>query len=370
MKFTCEKSILLNGITIASRTVSVKNGIPAMEGIFVRAGADLEMTGYNLETGISVSVEAEILEEGTCVFPTRLFSDIIRKMPDEPIEVKVDGNYKAEIRCGMSRFNIMVMSAEEYPELPEVDSEKAIAIPQRELKSLISGTIFSISDNQTRPIQTGCLFEVENDSVTVVAVDGYRFARRCYRPEQSLERSVKFVAPGAALKELEKILADTDDEASFTLGTKHLMFKIGSVTLICRLLEGEFMDWRRVVPTSCPVLLVANVASMVASIERVSLIVSEKVNTPLRCRLEDNFAEFKTVSSIGMANDSCSLAGDGKGIEIGFNCRYILEALRAVPTPEAQLNLNNSLSPMVITPADGSDSFSYMVLPVRLKAGE
>ena len=370
MKFICEKAILLNGVTVASRTVSSKNSIPALEGILVRAGVDLEMTGYNLETGISVKVEAEISEQGTCVFPTKLFSDIIRKMPDEPVSIEVDSEYKATIRCGVSLFHIMVLSAEDYPELPEVDSEKSISIPQRELKGLIGGTIFSISDSQARPIQTGCLFEIEEDSITVVAVDGYRFARRCYRPDTAIERKVKFVAPGAALKELEKILADTDEPAYFTLGSKHLMFKIGDVDLICRLLEGEFMDWRRVVPNSSPILLVANVAEMVNSIERVSLIVSEKVKTPLRCRMEENYVEFRTISTLGSASDSCAIAGDGKGMEIGFNCRYILEALRAVPTPEAQLNLNNSLSPMVITPTDGTDSFSYMVLPVRLKAGE
>ena len=370
MKFICEKSILMNGLTIASRTVSVKNGIPAMEGIFARAGAALELTGYNMETGISVNVEAEILEQGTCVFPTRLFSDIIRKMPDEPVEVSVDENYKAEIKCGVSNFKIMVMSAEEYPELPEIDSEKFLSVPGGELKRLISGTIFSISDSQVRPIQTGCLFEIEDSAITVVAVDGFRFARRCYRPETPFGREIKFVAPGAALKELEKILTDTEEPVYFTPGTKHLMFKIGEVTLICRLLEGEFLNWRKVVPTNSSIRLVAHVPSLLSSIERVSLIVSEKINTPLRCRLEDNFVLLRTVSAIGAANDSCAIAGDGKGLEIGLNCRYILEALRAVPTQEAQLNLESSLSPMVITPADGTDTFSYMVLPVRLKAGE
>ena len=370
MKFSCEKALLVSGISVASRTVCAKSAIAALEGIHVRAGATLELTGYNLETGITVSVPAEIQEPGETIFPSRLFFDIIRKLPDDMVEVEVDDTFKVSICCGASSFTITATDAEDYPELPDVDSEKAISIPQTALREMISGTIFSVSENQARPIHTGCLFEVEDEAITMVAVDGYRFAMRRYRPEKPIGRTMKFVAPAAALREVEKILSDTEEEAQFTLGTKHLMFKIGDATLICRLLEGEFLDWRRVVPTNNPILLTANVASLTSSIERVGLIISEKLKSPVRCRFGDNEADFRTVSTIGSAHDTCSLAGDGEELEIGFNCRYLLEALKAVPTPEVNLGLSNSLSPVVLTPPDGSDLYSYMVLPVRLKAGE
>lgn len=370
MKFTCEKAILVSGVSIASRTVSLKNSISALEGIYVRAGAHLEMTGYNMETGITVVVPANIRECGSCVFPAKLFGDIIRKLADDIVTITVDEKFKVSIDCGDSHFMITAQSADDYPELPEVESDKSIAVPQNKLKEMIAGTIFSVSDNQTRPIHTGCLFEINDDSVTVVAVDGYRFAMRRWHSGDSIGRTLKFVAPGAALKELEKILTDSEEPAFFTLGTKHLMFKVGDCTLICRLLEGEFLDWKRVVPTNCPIKLVCTVNRMLSTIDRVSLIISEKVKTPLRCCFGDNVAEFRTVSTIGTAKDQCLIAGDGKDLEIGFNCRYVMEALRAVPADEAMLNLNNNLSPMVITPVDGSDAFSYMVLPVRLKAGE
>lgn len=368
MKFVCEKSLLVNAISIASRTVAQKSAISALEGIYVKAGMYLYFSGYNLETGITVTVEADVQQTGECVLPSRLFFDIIRKLPDEEISVSVDENYKVSIRGGISSFSITAMSAEDYPALPDVEFENAIRLPQRQLRELISGTIFSVSENQARPIHTGCLFEVENDSITMVAVDGYRLALRRFFPEQPTERTVKFTAPAAALKEVEKILTDTDDPASFTLGRKHILFEMNGVTLVCRILEGEFLDWRRVVPEDNPIKLVANRSRLTASIDRVGLITSEKIKSPVRCKFSENVADFRTITTIGEAHDVCDLAGDGKELEIGFNCKYLLEALKAVPDEEVTLELSNGLSPIVLTPCDGSRRFAYMVLPVRLKA--
>ena len=368
MKFTCEKSLLVSAISVASRTVAQKSAISALEGIHVKAGMFLYLSGYNLETGITVTVPANISEHGECIMPARLFFDIIRKMPDEEVTVTVDSNFKVSIRGGISSFTITAMTAEDYPELPDVEYENAIKIPQRELRDLISGTIFSVSENQARPIHTGCLIEVEPESITMVAVDGYRLALRRWIPEVSTERTVKFVVPAAALKEVEKILADTDEMASFTLGRKHILFEMGGVTLVCRVLEGDFLDWRRVVPTNNPILLTAKRSQLTASIDRVGLIISEKIKSPVRCKFSENSADFRTITTIGEAHDVCPMAGDGKELEIGFNCKYLLEALKAVPTDEVTLELSNGLSPIVLTPCDGSRKFAYMVLPVRLKA--
>ena len=368
MKFTCEKSLLVSAISVASRTVAQKSAISALEGIHVKAGMNLYLSGYNLETGITVDVPAEITEYGECIMPARLFFDIIRKMPDDEVPVTVDQNFKVSIRGGISSFTITATTAEDYPELPDVEFQNAIRIPQRELRDLISGTIFSVSENQARPIHTGCLIEVENESITMVAVDGYRLALRRYIPEQPTERTVKFVVPAAALKEVEKILDDSDDMASFTLGRKHILFEMGDVTLVCRVLEGEFLDWRRVVPTNNPILLTAKRSQLTASIDRVGLIISEKIKSPVRCRFTENAADFRTITTIGEAHDVCPMAGDGRELEIGFNCKYLLEALKAVPTDEVTLELSNGLSPIVLTPCDGSRKFAYMVLPVRLKA--
>ena len=369
MKFTCEKNQLVSAISVASRTVAQKSAISGLEGILVRAGVKVMLTGYNLETGITVSVDADIQETGACVMPARLFFDIVRKLPDDTVSIQVDESFKVSIKGGISSFTITALSADDYPELPDVDSEKGIRVPQNELKAMISGTIFAVSENQARPIHTGVLFEVDNDSITSVAVDGYRLALRRYLPEESLERTLKFVAPAAALKEVEKILGDTDDPATFYPGSKHILFTIGDATLVCRILEGEFLDWRRVLPQNNPVKLVGNVSRLTDSIERVGLVISEKLKSPVRCKFEDNAAELRTVSTIGEAYDVCPIAGDGKDLEIGFNCKYLLDALRAVPDSECTLEMINGLSPIVLNPTEGN-RYSYMVLPVRLKAGE
>ena len=350
MKFTCEKNALVSAISVASRTVAQKSTIPALEGIYIRAGVKLTLSGYNLETGITISVDAEIQQTGACIMPSRLFFDIIRKLPGDTVSISVDEKFKVSIRGGISSFSITAMSSEDYPELPEVESDKGISLPQNELKAMIGGTSFAVSENQARPIHTGCLFEVEDSSITVVAVDGYRLALRRWKSEEPIGRTLKFVVPAAALKEAEKILGDTDEA--------------------CSLLEGEFLDWRRVLPQNQPVKLAVNVAKMTDSIERVGLIISEKLKSPVRCKFGENTADFRSVSTIGEAHDVCQIAGDGQDMEIGFNCRYLLDALRAIPDAECSLELINGLSPIVMNPCDGSERYSYMVLPVRLKAGE
>jgi len=370
MKFSCEKALLVSAISVASRTVAPKSAIPSLEGIRVKAGVKVLLSGYNLETGITVSVPADIQEPGECVMPARLFFDIIRKLPDDTVYLSVDEKLRVSIRGGISSFTIAAMSAEDYPELPDVDSEKGIALPQQKLRDMISGTIFSVSENQARPIHTGCLFEVDDTSVTIVAVDGFRLALRRYIPQTPLGRKLRFVAPAAALREVEKILGDTDEPAVFILGSKHILFQIGDATLVCRILEGDFLNWRQVLPQNSPIKLAANVAALTDCIERVGLVISEKLKSPVRCVFGANSGDFRTQSTLGEAHDVCPLAGDGGELEIGFNCRYLLDALRAVPTSEVTLELTNGLSPIVLTPCDGSGSYSYMVLPVRLKAGE
>ncbi len=366
MRFTCEKSMLVTGLNITGRTVAQKSALSAIEGILCCAEEGLTLTGFNMETAIIYRIDAEISDPGKCILPAKLFGDIIRRLPEGPVTVVVDENYKVSIRAGYASFTISAEPAEDYPELPDVSSGRSVRIPQLALKDLIGGTIFSVSENQGRPIHTGVKFEVEDDGISAVAVDGFRLARRTYHTEEAAGRHMAFVVPAQALKEVEKILTDSDEETIFVLGTKHIMFRIGDATIICRLLEGDFLDWRRVVPTNCPVKLVANVLELASAIERVGLIVSEKYKSPVRCVFSDQVLLLKTNTTIGAAEDRCSIAGDGKELEIGFNVRYLSDALRAVPSEEVVLELTNGLSPIVMTPVDEKYDFSYMVLPVRI----
>ena len=367
MRFTCEKSMLVQGLSIAGRTVAQKSSLSVIEGILCKAGAGLHLTGYNMETAITYQIEAEVSDPGECILPARLFGDIIRRLPEGPVTVVVDDSYKVSIRSGYASFTISAECAEDYPELPDVNSGRPILIPQSRLKELISGTIFAVSENQGRPIHTGVKFEVNNTSVNAIAVDGFRLARRTYHPEEETGREMSFVVPAAGLKEVEKILTDSEDNAAFTLGTRHILFQIGNATLVCRLLEGEFLDWKRVVPTNCPIRLVANVSDLASSVERVGLIVSEKYKSPVRCVFSHQELLMRTNTTIGAAEDRCSLAGDGKELEIGFNVRYLADALRVIPSEEVTLELTNGLSPIVLTPVDDKHDYAYMVLPVRIK---
>ena len=366
MRFTCEKSLLLQGLNIAGRTVAQKSSLSVIEGILCRAASGLSLTGYNMETAITYLIDSEVSDPGECVLPAKLFGDIIRRLPEGPVTVVVDENYKVSIRAGYASFTISAEAADDYPDLPDVGDGRSVHIPQNALKDLISGTIFSVSDNQSRPIHTGVRFEVNEGTISAIAVDGFRLARRTYHPENPVNRTMAFVVPAQGLKEVEKILTDSDEDAAFTIGPKHILFQVGGATLVCRLLEGDFLDWRRVVPTNSPIKLVANVSDLAASVDRVGLIVSEKYKSPLACTFSHQVVRMRTNNTIGAAEDQCSIAGDGKELEIGFNVRYLADALRAVPSEEVTLELTNGLSPLVLTPVDDKHDFAYMVLPVRL----
>ena len=369
MRFTCEKSMLVTGLNITGRAVAQKSSLSVIEGILCRAGAGLSLTGYNMETAITYQIDAEVADAGECILPAKLFGDIIRRLPEGPVTVVVDDNFKVSIRSGYASFTISAENADDYPELPDVGTGRSIVIPQSALKNLISGTIFAVSENQGRPIHTGVKFEVEDDRISAIAVDGFRLARRTYHTDEPTGRTLAYVVPAQGLKEVEKILVDGDENVSFTMGQKHIMYQIGNATLICRLLEGEFLDWKKVVPTNCPVKLTAHVSDLVSSIERVGLIVSEKYKSPVRCVFGNQVVYLRTNTTIGAAEDQCSLAGDGKELEIGFNVRYLADALKAIPSEEVVLELTNGLSPIVLTPADNKYDYSYMVLPVRIKNG-
>ena len=370
MKFSCEKALLQAAISTTSRAVSPKSSIPALEGILLEAGSDLRLTGYNLETGIRTIVPADIREEGTLVLGARLFGEIIRKLPDDIVTFQAE-NYMVNIKCGMSEFNILGTDPEEFPELPTVEYQNSLILPQSKLKAMISQTLFAVSDNESRPIHTGSLFEVDGNGLTIVSVDGYRLALRheAIDKKEGAE-TFSFVVPGAALSEVEKICSDVDEPASVTQGARHVMFKVGDTMLVPRRLEGEFLAYRQAIPRNNTIHVEGDTRALLSSIDRVSLIISDKLKSPLRCVFDSNLLKISTKTAIGDAYDECPLSGDGGGLEIGFNNKYLMDALKAAPADKVRLELTTGVSPCVILPTEGEENFLYMVLPVRLKAGE
>ena len=370
MKFSCEKALLQAAISTTSRAVSPKSSIPALEGILLEAGNDLRLTGYNLETGIRTIVPADIREEGTLVLGARLFGEIVRKLPDDIVTFQSE-NYMVNIKCGMSEFNILGTDPEEFPELPTVEYQNSLILPQSRLKAMISQTLFAVSDNESRPIHTGSLFEVDSNGLTIVSVDGYRLALRheAIDKKEGAE-TFSFVVPGAALSEVEKICSDVDEPASVTQGARHVMFKMGDTMLVSRRLEGEFLAYRQAIPRNNTIHVEGETRALLSSIDRVSLIISDKLKSPLRCVFDSNLLKISTKTAIGDAYDECPLSGDGGGLEIGFNNKYLMDALKAAPADKVRLELTTGVSPCVILPTEGEENFLYMVLPVRLKAGE
>ena len=370
MKFSCEKALLQAAISTTSRAVSPKSSIPALEGILLEAGNDLRLTGYNLETGIRTIVPADIREEGTLVLGARLFGEIVRKLPDDIVTFQSE-NYMVNIKCGMSEFNILGTDPEEFPELPTVEYQNSLILPQSRLKAMISQTLFAVSDNESRPIHTGSLFEVDSNGLTIVSVDGYRLALRheAIDKKEGAE-TFSFVVPGAALSEVEKICSDVDEPASVTQGARHVMFKVGDTMLVSRRLEGEFLAYRQAIPRNNTIHVEGETRALLSSIDRVSLIISDKLKSPLRCVFDSNLLKISTKTAIGDAYDECPLSGDGGGLEIGFNNKYLMDALQAAPADKVRLELTTGVSPCVILPTEGEENFLYMVLPVRLKAGE
>ena len=368
MKFSCEKALLQSAILTASRAVSPKSTIPALEGLLIEAEASGQvfLTGYNQETGIRSCLQAEVVEAGTMVLPARLFGEIVRKMPDDVLLFQ-EKELKVHIACGMSEFDLMGIDPEDFPELPTVEYQNSLALTEQTLRSMIGQTLFAVSDDESRPVHTGSLFSVEEGHLTMVAVDGFRLALRKEKV-QAQNDNFQFVVPRASLAEVEKICRDSEDLVDVHQGARHILFKIGQTILICRRLEGEFLAWKQAIPRNNPIKVTANTKQLLACIDRVSLIVSEKLKSPLRCLIKEGEIDMTTKTALGSAHDCCPVEGDGGGLEIGFNNKYVMDALKASPREKVTLEMSSPITPCIIVPAEGEENFLFMVLPVRLKA--
>ena len=280
-------------------------------------------------------------------------------------------NYTVNIKCGMSEFNILATDPSEFPSLPEVEEDSnRFEIKRGALGSMIRQTIFAVSTNESRPIHTGSLFEVEENTLTMVAVDGYRLALRKESLESKKGDAFSFVVPGAALSEVEKICGDSEETGLVIQGQRHILFQLGDTMLVSRRLEGEFLAYRNAIPRNNTIKVEGEKRALLASIDRVSLIISEKLKSPLRCKFGDGMLSITTRTAIGDAADQCPIQGSGGDLEIGFNNKYLMDALKAAPTDKVRLEMTTGVAPCVILPAEGEENFIYMVLPVRLKAGE
>ncbi len=364
MKFTCLRTDLATAVSNVSRAVSTKASVPALEGVLIKAyGSNLNISGYNLEIGITTDIEASIMKEGEIVLSARLFLDIVRKLPEEIVTVETDDRMVTYITCGRVDYQIVGMSSVEYPDLPSFQQTDGITVNAKVLRDMIRQTVFAVSDNPSKPIYTGSLYEISGGVLRIVAIDGFRMAIRSENVES--ESNTAFVVPGKTQMEVLKLLTDDEGSVQIIVGQRHITFQIKSYRVISRLIEGTFLDYKSTIPSGTKTELVINTRMMIDSVERMSLLNSDRIQSPVRCKFNENEIRLSCASAVGRASDEINVPIIGESVEIGFNNRYMLEALKNTDSDEVRLILNGPVSPIVIRPVKG-DSFLNIVVPVRL----
>lgn len=366
MKLICNKQELSEAISNVSRAVALKSTISALEGIKISVKNNtMELTGYDLELGIKTTINVNSDDTGEFVLNSKLINDIVRKMPNEDVSIEINDKLSTTIKCGLTEYSIISISAEEYPDIPDFDSEKSITISQPILKNMINQTIFAVSISETKPILTGELFDIFDKHFNLVSLDGYRLAVRSEKI--NCEDNYKFVVPAKALKELSNLLKEDEDKVvTIYTSRKHIVFDVNGYRVMSRLLEGDYHNYKASIPDKSSTEVIINTKLFMSSLERCSLLINDRIKAPVKCIFDDGKLKISCNTSLGRVNDEFKTDVSGSMIEIGFNCRYLIDALKATESDTVRLYMNGGLSPMKIMPVEG-DAYTLLVLPVRLK---
>ena len=369
MKFKCNREILLDAISKVSRAVALRSTIAALEGIYFRTEeSSLFICGYNLELGISTKILSNIYEEGSVVLSSKLFCEIVRKMPGDELEITSNENLITSIRSSESEYSIIGISASDFPELPVIESDRRISLSQGMLKSMIAQTLFAISDNDSRPTCTGSLFEITQDRFRIVSVDGFRLAMRTEPITGTFDTS--FIVPKKTLEEILKLLEDDEEKRVEICSTRrHIECMINGCTIISRLIEGDFLDYNNAIPTQNDKEVRVNTRRMIEASERMGLLISDAIKSPVRCIFGHDEITFSCRTAVGSATDRMSAEAPNEPVEIGFNNRYLMDAFRAVSTDEVRLTIGSPVNPVKVIPPEG-ESFLFLLLPVRLQKND
>lgn len=367
MKIICDTQILSEACMTIQRIVSTKTTIPAIEGILIKAlGNELILTGFDLEIGMNTSIPARVEQAGSIVINAKIFCDILRHIPNETICIEVnDEKQQCKITSGDIEYNLTCISASEYPELPTVESGFPVVVEQDVLKEMIRQTIFAVATTDTKVIHTGVKFEISNRQIKLIALDGFRLAIRTEDIDYTGD-DISFVVPSKTLSEVSKIIGEEEGTVSINVGKRHIIFESNNYFIISRLLEGEFLNYKSAIPLSGTTLVKVDRRDLIESIERTSLFISERIKSPLRCLFKDNEINISSITAMGTANDKISAEIEGNDVEIGFNNKFLLDALKASDVDRVKIELGGAVSPITIVPED-KDHFLFLVLPVRLK---
>lgn len=368
MKITVSKDSLSEAVFNLLRVVGVKSTMPVLEGILLSAKeGNLTLTAYNLEMGMKKEIFCNCEKPGEIVIKARLLSDILRRMGGSQIEIETDEKLMCHIKSDDTVFDIMGMEASDFPELPTVNEGADISIESKVLCEMVKGTIFAVSQVEgSRPIYTGLNISVENGIIQFVAIDGYRLAIR--KEKTAIEKNVNFVVSGKAISEVVKLAEESEDEIKIVIGKRLISFLIGEYVFIARLFDGEYVDYKKVLPENFKQSVKLNKSELVNSVERVSLLINDAFSTPLRFLLDEEEATLSCATSIGRAKETFKINLNGTPFEIGLNSRYLLDALKACDDGNITFKFNGSSAAVTIMPEDeSSEDFLYLIMPLRLK---
>jgi len=369
MKILCPKEEILNGVNIALKAVPVRTTMPILECIVIEASDDgIKLSANDMELGIETYIKGTIIENGTVALNAKIFSEIIRKLPDNEVSITSNSSYMTEIVCEKARFSISGRSAEEFPDLPAISKENPLSLSQFTLKEVIRQTVFSISDNDNVKIMTGELFEIKGNELRVISLDGYRVSIRKVMMNDSYENR-KVIIPGKTLNEISKILSgEASALVNIYFTDKHALFEFDSTIVLTRLIEGEYYRIDSMLSSDYETKVSINKKELQSCIERASLLVRETDKSPVIIDIRDSNFELRINTQVGSMNEEIDINHEGKNITIGFNPRFLLDALRVIDDETVDIYLINAKAPCFIR--DKEQSYVYLIVPVSINVSE
>lgn len=365
MKIVCNKDQLNEAIQTVSRAVATKSNLASVEGIlFVAENGTLTLTGYDFEMGIKTTIDCDVQIEGDVVLSAQLLGNIVRKVSSPVISISCDEKMNCIIKSGVTEYNIKGIDSVDYPDFPSPNLDNNVNIENSLFSEMVDYVIYAVSLDDKRPAHTGVLIKLFEKQLTMVALDGYRLAI-CER-QVDFDGEFSIIVPAKAMNEVRKIVGEKDGKLTIFASKRYVMFKAGDFIVLSRLLEGDFLDYKKALPTSHISSAVVNTKQFSEVVERVSLIITERLKNPVKLEVGGNTLSVKCATELGSVYDELPITQEGDDLEIGFNNRYILDALKASKKEELVFQFSGSLSPCKILPKEGED-FIYLVLPVRFK---
>ena len=364
MKILCTKSDLVHAVSIVSKAVSNNTTLPILKCILIEASTgNIKLTANDMELGIETTIDGQIHQPGKIAIEAKLFSEIVRKLPDNDITIETDDQYKATITCEKACFQIMGQEGEEFPSLPEIEKNQSITLSQFSLKEVIRQTIFSISDNENTKLMTGELFEVKDDQLSVVSLDGHRISIRHIELKDHYD-PFKVVVPGKTLQEIVKIISgEMDENVSIYVTSKHILFEFDNTLVVSRLIEGEYFKINQMLSSDYETKVVINKREMLDCIDRATLLIKEGDKKPIIITIKDGVMEFKINSFIGSMDEEIYIQKEGKDMMIGFNPRFLIDTLKVIDEEQINIYYVNPKSPCFIRDDEGK--YIYLILPVN-----